>query len=360
MKSDNNHLVKRCLQDLSYDNLAFIQEWGYPKYRNEQLYNAIIQYKDYDEISNLPQELIKKLEENYYAKGLKVLKKFCGKDGSQKYLYQLNDNNIIEGIFMPHRYGNTLCVSTQVGCRMGCGFCASGLNGLVRDLSMGEILSQVLCVNALNGGNKQERAITNVVLMGSGEPLDNFDNVVAFLKEINHKKNLNISYRNISLSTCGISPKIIELADINIPIVLSVSLHASTDQKRNKLMPINKVHNIDSILQAVKYYFDKTKRRIIFEYALIEGENSETQNAEELSNLVKGLPCHINVINLNYVKEKNKRGVSPEKVKQFLAVLDANNISNSLRRSMGADIEGACGQLRNKYVGDKNAKNTPQ
>lgn len=341
---------KTCLQDYSYEELSFIADWGYPKFRIDQLYNAAIQYKSYDEITNLPKDLIEKLKQNYHDKGLEIFKIYTGKDGSEKYLYRLNDGNIIEGVFMPHNYGNTLCVSTQIGCRMNCSFCASGLNGLVRNLTSGEILSQVLCVNRLKGGDKDKRAVTNVVLMGSGEPLDNFDNVVKFLKTVSYEKGINISLRNISLSTCGIVPKIIELADMNLPVVLTISLHAATDKKRSALMPINKAHNLFSIIEAAKYYFSKTKRRIIFEYSLIEEENSDQESAKELAELVKGLPCHINLIKLNYVKEKGKRGAETKQIKEFMRVLDNYKISNTLRRSMGNDIEGACGQLRNAII----------
>ena len=232
--------MKRCLQDFGYEELNFIEEWGYPKFRADQLYHAVTQYKSYDQISNLPKTLIEKLKQYFYDRGVEIIKTLKAGDKCEKYLYKLNDGNIIEGVFMPHGYGNTLCVSTQIGCRMDCAFCASGLNGLIRNLTAGEILSQVLCVNALKGGKGEKRAITNVTLMGSGEPLDNFDNVVKFLKLVSFEKGLNISLRNISLSTCGITPKIIELADMNLPVVLSISLHAPTDSKRSGLMPINK------------------------------------------------------------------------------------------------------------------------
>lgn len=343
-------IAKPCLQDLSYAELSFLADWGYPKFRIDQLYNAIMQYKSYENITNLPSQLIDKLSENYYATGLEILKTYKGKDGSEKYLFKLSDGNIIEGVFMPHNYGNTLCVSTQIGCRMNCSFCASGLNGLIRNLTSGEILSQVLCVNALKGGNKEKRAITNIVLMGSGEPLDNFDNVVKFLKTVSHPKGINVSLRNISLSTCGIAPKIIELADMNLPVVLTISLHAATDKKRSALMPINKAYNIATTIEAAKYYFAKTKRRIIFEYSLIEGDNSDIESARELALLLKGLPCHVNLINLNYVKERGKKGAQTNIIKDFSKELDKHRISNTLRRSMGNDIEGACGQLRNSYI----------
>ncbi|MFW5780222.1 MAG: 23S rRNA (adenine(2503)-C(2))-methyltransferase RlmN [Bacillota bacterium] len=348
-------LIKANLADLSYDKMDFLIEWGCKPFRKDQLFDAVMQFKSYDEISNLPKEVINKLKENFFDHALKVEKTIDGKDGVQKFLFRLNDSNIIEGVFMPHNYGNTLCVSTQIGCRMGCSFCASGLNGLVRNLTAGEILSQVLSINRIKGGDKNKRAITNVVLMGSGEPLDNFDNTIDFLKMISHPKGINISLRNISLSTCGIPPKIIELADLSLPVTLSISLHAATDKKRNKIMEINKAYNLFSVIEAAKYYFEKTKRRIIFEYALIDNENSDEQSAEELARLIRGLNCHVNLINLNPVREKGHRGVSNQKIKDFMAALDRNNISNTLRRSMGNDIDGACGQLRNSYIKEGNA-----
>ncbi|MDD4316667.1 MAG: 23S rRNA (adenine(2503)-C(2))-methyltransferase RlmN [Clostridia bacterium] len=346
--------MKPCLQDFSFEELSFITEWGFPRFRVEQVYNAAIQYKSYDNISNLPKALIEKLKENFADRGLEIIKTLSSKDGTEKYLYRLNDGNIIEGVFMPHGYGDTLCVSTQVGCRMGCEFCASGLGGLVRNLTAGEILSQVLCVNALKGGTAAKRAITNIVLMGSGEPLDNFDNTVKFLRLISDERGINISLRNISLSTCGLVPRIIELADMDLPVTLTISLHAPSDKKRTALMPINKAHNLFSVIEAAKYYFEKTKRRIIFEYSFVEGENSDTDSAKQLAALVKGLPCHINLINLNFVEEKGLRGVSAAQIKEFMRILDENNVSNTLRRSMGNDIEGACGQLRNKFAENKN------
>lgn len=342
--------MKPCLQEFNFEELSFISDWGFPKFRAEQVYAAAMQYKSYETISNLPSALTNKLRENFADRGLEIIKTLTSKDGTEKYLYRLNDGNIIEGVFMPHNYGNTLCVSTQVGCRMGCEFCASGLGGLVRNLSAGEILSQVLCVNALKGGTAKQRAITNVVLMGSGEPLDNFDNTVKFLRLVSDERGINISLRNISLSTCGIAPRIIQLADMDLPVTLTISLHAPNDKKRQKLMPINKVHNLFSVIEAAKYYFEETKRRIIFEYSLIEGENSQADSARQLAALVKGLPCHINLINLNYVKERGLRGVSSAQIKEFMKILDDNNISNTLRRSMGNDIQGACGQLRNAEI----------
>ena len=273
-----------------------------------------------------------------------------GKDGTEKYLYRLNDGNIVEGVFMPHNYGNTICISTQVGCRMGCAFCASTLNGLVRNLTKGEMLGEVLAVNALKGGSLKKRAITNVVLMGSGEPLDNYENVTEFLRLLSEKNGLNVSLRNVSLSTCGLVEGIRRLADDDLPVTLTVSLHSPYDEKRDVLMPVNRKYPIAEVVKAAKYYFEKTGRRIIFEYTLIKGENSSPADAEKLAAVTRGLNCHVNLIMLNPVKERNLKRVDKDTLKAFTDTLNRLGVSNTLRRSMGNDIEGACGQLRNKYL----------
>ncbi len=348
----------RCLQDLSYGELLeLVLELGQPKFRAGQLYDAIMRHKEYDEITNLPKTLIEKVKENYFATSLKIIERFSGKDGTEKYLYALNDGNVIEGVFMPHRYGNTLCVSTQVGCRMGCAFCASGLGGLIRNLTAGEILGQVLCVNRLKGGTPKDRAITNVVLMGSGEPLDNYQEVTKFLTLVSAEEGINISLRNVSLSTSGIVPKIRELAESGLPVVLTISLHSATDEKRSALMPINKAYPIKELIESAKYYFEKTRRRVIFEYALVENKNSDRKSAEELAHLLKGFPCHVNLINLNYVKEKGLRGIKGNYIREFIDNLNKLGVSATLRHSMGNDIDGACGQLRVKYLAEHDAVN---
>lgn len=347
-----------CLQDLSYNEIEeLVISLGQPKFRAGQLYDLCMRHKEYDEGTNLPKILIDKVKNLYFATSLKIIERLVGKDGTEKYLYALNDGNIIEGVFMPHRYGNTLCVSTQVGCRMGCAFCASGLGGLIRNLTAGEILGQVLCVNRLHGGTPKDRAITNVVLMGSGEPLDNYEEVTKFLKLLSDERGINVSLRNVSLSTSGIVPKIIELADSNLPVVLTISLHSATDEKRSALMPINKAYPISELIRASKYYFEKTRRRVIFEYALVEGKNSDKRSADELAKLLKGFPCHVNLINLNYVKEKGLRGIKGNYIKEFMDNLNKQGISATLRHSMGNDIDGACGQLRVKYLAEHDAIN---
>ncbi len=343
----------KCLQDFSFKELEeLVVSLEQPKFRATQLYDLVMRHKDYDEVTNIPKGLIDSLRDKYFATSLKIIERLVGKDGTEKYLYALNDGNVVEGVFMPHKYGNTLCVSTQVGCRMGCAFCASGLGGLIRNLSAGEILGQILCVNRLQGGTPKDRAITNVVLMGSGEPLDNYDEVIKFLELISCEKGINISPRNISLSTSGLVPKIKELAKSNLPVVLTISLHAATDEKRSALMPVNKAYPIKELISAAKYYFDKTRRRVIFEYALVEGKNSDKKSAEELAHLLKGFPCHVNLINLNYVKEKGLRGIKGNYIKEFIDNLNKMGISATLRHSMGNDIDGACGQLRVKYLAE--------
>lgn len=340
---------KACLGDLTLAELE--KELTFlPRFRAEQVYQAVQADKSYDEMTNVPKTVKEFLGQKYHAKGAIIKEAYTGKDGTEKYLYLLNDGNIVEGVFMPHNYGNTLCISTQVGCRMGCAFCASTLNGLVRNLTPGEMLGEVVAANARHGGTRNKRAITNIVLMGSGEPLDNYDNVIKFFSEVSDPKGLGISLRNISLSTCGLPDKIRELADSGYSVTLTVSLHAPDDEERKKIMPVAKRWAINEVLDAAKYYFDKTGRRIIFEYSLIAGENSSKTDAVKLANLLAKLNCHVNLINLNYVKERGLKGADKDTVKAFMDTLTAKGISNTLRRSMGNDIMGACGQLRNGYL----------
>lgn len=349
--------MKKSLQDLSYEEISeFVSACGAPKFRASQLYDLSVRFKEYSEATNLPRALLDRASDEYYATSLEIIETLRGADGTEKYLYALRDGNIIEGVFMPHNYGNTLCVSTQVGCRMGCKFCASGLNGLVRNLSAGEILGQVLCVNRLHGGTPAKRAVTNVVLMGSGEPLDNYDEVMKFLRLLTDERGINISPRNVSLSTSGLADKIRDLADSGVPVTLTISLHAPTDEKRSELLPINKKYPIREVMSAARYYFEKTRRRIIFEYAMVEGKNSDKASAKELADLVRGLACHVNLINLNYVRERGLRGVKKDFISDFIGELEKCGVSVTLRRSMGNDIEGACGQLRVKYLAEKDAE----
>ena len=343
------------LLDYSYEELqSMLSSIGQPKFRAKQLFEGLYQGKSISEISNISKELKTELNNKFFDCVISIHTKIVGKDGTIKYVYKLPDDNIIEGVLMSYKYGNTLCVSTQVGCRMGCKFCASTLGGLVRNLTAGEILAQVLYVNRDLGGDLKNRKITNIVLMGSGEPLDNYENVVKFLKLVSSENGINISQRNISLSTCGICDKIKMLADENLGITLTISLHAPNDDLRKSMMPIANKYSIKELIEAVKYYFNKTKRRIVFEYSLVSGKNDDFKCADELIALLKGLACHVNLIPLNDVKERNLTGTNRKKAYAFMDKLNSGGISATVRRTMGADIEGACGQLRNKIIrGDK-------
>lgn len=339
----------KILQDLSYSELEnLIEECGEKKFRAQQLNLGLIRGKKISEI-NIPASLREKLLEEYEDEPVKIIKTLVSSDGTEKYLFSLADGNVIEGVLMKYKYGNTQCVSTQVGCRMGCKFCASTLGGRIRDLTSGEILSQVLLINALHANGK-ERGVTNIVLMGSGEPLDNYENVVRFLKNVTSPDGINISARNISLSTCGLVDKMYDLAGEGLPVNLTVSLHSTTDSERARTMPIANKWPIAELLKACENYFEKTGRRYIFEYALIEGENCDERHAQELIALLKGKPCHVNLIRLNEVKERSLSAAGEKAAYRFLGLLQNGGLSATLRRRTGADVGGACGQLRVSYL----------
>mgnify|MGYP001028682638 CR=1 FL=1 len=330
----------------------YLANIGEAKFRAKQVFNWLYKGECFDNMSNLPKKLQVKLKEEFVENPVKIYKKLISKkDGTRKYIFALSDGNIIEGVLMSYKYGNTICISTQVGCRMNCAFCASGIDGLVRNLTCGEMVGEVLAVN--NDLGNGERQITNIVLMGSGEPFDNYDNVVKFINLISDENGINISKRNISLSTCGLCDKIYKLADEVGSVTLTISLHAPNDDIRNKIMPVNKAYKIEDIIKAVNYYFEKTGRRIIFEYSMIKGVNDSRECAKELCRLLKGMPCHVNLINLNFVKEKGLLSSEKEPVKEFLKVLENAGISATIRRTMGSDIEGACGQLRRSILQNK-------
>lgn len=351
--------MKKILQDLSYDELeTLILQIGEKKFRAKQVADGLLQGKSISQITCLSKELKAKLLEEYEDTPVKIRETFLSSDGTEKYLFELADGNLVEGVLMKYKYGYTQCVSTQVGCRMGCKFCASTLNGLIRNLTSGEILSQILVVNALHkadavGQGAEKRAVTNIVLMGSGEPLDNYDETIKFLQNITSEKGLNISARNISLSTCGILPKMYQLAEEKIPVNLTVSLHAVTDEERARTMPVAKAYKIADILKACDYYFQKTGRRYYFEYTLIAGENTDETHADGLIKLLKGKPCHVNLIRLNEVKERDLKAIDEKTAYRFLGKLEKGGLSATLRRQIGVDIGGACGQLRASYLQEK-------
>lgn len=343
--------MKQALSNFNIEELeALLAEYGGPKFRAGQLFKWIHAAAPFEAMSNLPKSLTAELSQKYVATGVEIIKKLESRDGTAKYLFRLADGNIVEGVLMRYKYGNTLCVSTQVGCRMACAFCASGIGGLVRNMTAGEILGEILEVNREQGGNAEKREITNVVLMGSGEPLDNYGEVAKFIRLVNDGGGINISQRNISLSTCGITENIYRLADDGFQVTLTISLHAPDDETRKEIMPTANKYGVNDIIKAAKYYFDKTGRRIIFEYALIDGVNDGESNMNALAKLLKGLPCHVNLIRLNYVKEK---GLKPsENAAKALEILKSSGISATIRRIVGSDISGACGQLRRSYKND--------
>lgn len=352
--------MKKIIQDLSFSGICrLVEQYKQPSFRAKQLYEGIIQGKKISEISTLPASFKQGLSAEFEDCAIEIIRTLTSTDGTEKYLFRLADGNIIEGVFMKYKYGNTQCISTQVGCRMGCKFCASTLGGRVRDLTSGEILAQVLAVNALHGGTKEKRAVTNLVLMGSGEPFDNYDNVVGFLKNVTAEEGINISPRNISLSTCGLVDKMYKFAEEGIPLNLTVSLHNTTDEERARTMPVANKWSIAEILKACDNYFAKTGRRYIFEYALIVGENCDNRHAEELISLLKGRPCHVNLIRLNTVKERTLEGADEKSAYRFLGLLEKGGLSATLRRRTGADIGGACGQLRAGFL-NENAEVQPK
>ena len=342
--------MKKILQDLSFAELeTYVLGLGEKKFRAKQLYEGLMQGKSITGISSLPKDLKARLCEEFEDAPLKIKEIFQAIDGTEKYLFEYADGHLVEGVLMKYKYGYTQCVSTQIGCRMGCAFCASTLGGLIRNLSAGEILAQILAVNALHkeemvGKGAKARAVTNVVLMGSGEPLDNYDEVVKFLRNVTSETGLHISARNISLSTCGIVPKMYALAEEGIPLNLTVSLHATTDEDRARVMPVAKAYKIAEILKACEYYFKKTGRRYYFEYTLIAGENCDETHARALIDLLKGKPCHVNLIRLNEVKERSLKATADKEAYRFLGVLEKGGLSATLRRQIGSDIGGACGQ----------------
>lgn len=327
---------------------AWCREQGLPAFRGKQIFRWIHQGADFDGMTNLPLGLRETLKQIAVAQPVRILEeRKSALDDTVKFLFGLADGNCVEGVLMRYHHGHTLCVSTQVGCRMGCTFCASTLEGCVRSLTAGEMLGEILCANRHLQG---ESRVHNVVLMGSGEPLDNYDNVMRFLRLLREADGVNIGLRNVSLSTCGIVPRMYDLAEENLPVTLSVSLHAPNDEIRRKTMPIARVYPMEDVLAACRNYIDKTGRRVIFEYALVGGVNCEDKHAVELAARLRGMQCHVNLIPLNVVEERGLAGVTEATVRRFMERLESLHISVTRRREMGDDIEGACGQLRRKTL----------
>ena len=321
------------------------------RFRAGQIAGWLMRGAEIGEMTNLSAALRGRLDEVAVANPVRIMDSFKSKlDETEKFLYALNDGNLIEGVLMRYHHGDTLCVSTQVGCRMGCAFCASTLEGKVRNLTPGEILGQVVTANRHIQASDPGRRVHNIVLMGSGEPLDNYGNVVKFLRLVNDPKGLNISLRNISLSTCGLVRRMYDFAREGLPVTLSLSLHAPNDEIRRQIMPVANAYSYEEVLTACKYYIEQTGRRVIFEYALIKNLNSDVRHAEELARRLRGMRCHVNLIPLNDVKERKLEAPDRRTVDAFLKRLELKHISATVRREMGADIEGACGQLRRKVL----------
>ncbi len=339
------------LSDLNRAELAsLLSGWGEPGYRAAQVADWLNRGARPAEMTNLPLALRERLAAIPYG-GLTIERKLTSAhDGTVKYLFLLEDENLVEGVLMRYHYGNTACLSTQVGCDMGCTFCASTLGGRVRNLRVGEMLGQVYAIERDECAPAGRRAVTNLVLMGSGEPLDNFDNVVAFLQAATAADGLGISPRNISLSTCGIVPKIDAFINRAPHVTLSISLHAHSDEVRASLMPINRAYPVAEVIAAAKRYADITGRRVVFEYALIDSVNAAESDADALAALLRGMLCHVNLIPLNPVAERGLKGISRAEANRFCERLKARGISATVRREMGADIEGACGQLRRRIL----------
>lgn len=321
---------------------------GEKAFRAKQIYQwmHIELARSFEEMTNLSKELREKCREWYTYTSLKLVQMQESQiDGTKKFLFQLEDGNVVESVWMKYKYGNSVCISSQVGCRMGCKFCASTLDGLERNLKPSEMLDQIYAINRIT----QER-VSNVVVMGTGEPMDNYDNLLKFLKLLTDENGLHISQRNITVSTCGIVPKIKELAKEHLQITLALSLHAATDEKRKKIMPIAKRYSILELMNVCAYYFEQTSRRITFEYSLVDGINDTLEDAEKLAALAKPLHCHINLIPVNPIKERDFIQSKEEKIKAFKNKLEKNKINVTIRREMGRDIDGACGQLRRRYI----------
>ena len=321
----------------------FIETLGEKKFRGKQIFSWIYKgVEGFDEMRNIPKGLIEKLSKVAYLGNLeKDTVQISRKDGTRKYLFQLDDGNCIESVFMKYKYGNTICVSSQAGCRMGCRFCASTLGGLKRNLEPGEILDQILSVERDTG-----EKINHIVVMGTGEPFDNYDNLAKFLRIVNDKDGLNIGMRNITVSTCGVVPGIEKFGDEFPQVNLAISLHGPDNEIRGSMMPINNRYKIEELLKTCREYLDKTNRRITFEYALVDGKNDREQDIKKLAKQLSGMLCHVNLIPLNKVRETGLEGTNRKRAEQVAKELEQLGIPATVRREMGADIDGACGQLR--------------
>jgi len=340
----------KSIREFTYDEFVeAVKSLKLPAFRGKQVYEWMVRgHRSYETMHNVPKAVKDQLKDHFRVSNMEIVKVFESKtDGTRKYLMSLEDGHIIECVYMKYKHGNTLCVSSQVGCRMKCSFCASTVHGLARNLTAGEILGQILEVIT-----DTDSRISNVVLMGSGEPLDNYDEVLRFIRLVNHEKGLNISMRHITLSTCGLVPQIQRLMEEKLQITLAVSLHATNDPTRDDLMPVNRSYPIKVLLDTCRTYVKETGRRVTFEYALIQGQNDTPEEARRLGDLLKGIKCHVNLIPINPVDGKNFKGTSHKNVLAFLEILRDYHVEATVRRSLGQDIDAACGQLRNQHINE--------
>lgn len=340
---------KKDIKSMPFELLTTeLAERGYPKFRASQLYRWM--HKDlvdsYEEMTNLPKKMKEELQTAYdFTKIRMIDRQISQLDGTQKFLFAMPDNSLVESVFMKYKFGNSVCISSQVGCRMGCRFCASTLDGLSRNLLPAEMLEQIYAIHRITG-----EKISHVVVMGTGEPLDNYDNLVTFLHMLTDENGQNLSMRNITVSTCGIVPRIYDLAKEDLSITLALSLHAPTDEKRRQIMPIAETYSIRELMDACRYYFDTTGRRITFEYSLIANVNDTEEEARDLGTLAKSVGAHINLIPVNPVKERGYQQPQMTAVRAFKEKLEKQGINVSIRRVLGRDIDGACGQLRHRHL----------
>lgn len=335
------------IKSMNIDELeSWMAEKGQPRFRAKQVYQwlHVKLAADTSEMTNIPKNLRELIDEKGLYGVETVTRLISKEDGTNKFLFRLHDGNVIESVLMKYRHGNSVCISSQAGCRMGCRFCASTIGGLVRNLTASEMLSQVYAAQRISG----ER-VSNVVVMGTGEPLDNFDNLVRFIELLTDENGINISQRNITVSSCGLVPEIKRLADMGFSITFALSLHAPNDEARRELMPIADRYTIAEALEACDYYFEKTGRRITFEYSLVKGQNDGSRQAEELAALLHGRNCHVNLIPVNPIKERQYERSDSSSVENFRSILERRGVTATVRRSMGRDIDAACGQLRRKY-----------
>ena len=341
--------MKKDLKSLNLEQLTEeLLSIGEKKFRAKQIYSWIHEKlaDSFDEMTNLSKGLREDLKDNYTLNSMDAVAVQTSKlDGTQKYLFRLHDGHVVESVLMRYHHGNSVCISSQVGCLMGCRFCASTIGGKVRDLAASEMLGQIYKIQKISG----ER-VHNVVVMGTGEPLDNYDNLVQFIKMLTDENGLNISQRNLTVSTCGIVPRIRQLAEEKFQMTLALSLHATTQEKRKKLMPVANKYDLKEVLDACHYYYEQTGRRITFEYSLVGGVNDTKQDAEELTRLIGKFPCHVNLIPVNPIKERDFVQPDKKECQAFRNKLEKNGINVTIRREMGRDIDGACGQLRKSYL----------